>query len=311
MKKLINQMINNKTLIFYLLLFVVYSSDSICQRIIKVNGTAQVRVESNMTKEEAREKAKDLAMVNAIENAFGTYVGQESDVLFEDGKVSYNVIGTTRVMGEWVKTLNLEFDEQKREIKGQYGNEIEVWIICNIKGEAKKVTSKAAIYYQTLNCPKVNCRTVDFYSGEPLYVHFKSPVNGFLSVFLSDGTTVYRLLPYDGMVEENHKSVKIIADKDYLFFSKVNQYFENEKVDELELYTYMKHEYNTIHFVFSEKDYTKPMLNTGYVLTDYKNDYKLPKSISIEGFNNWLADNIGIMDSFQIRRVKIKISKSQ
>ncbi|MFH1025875.1 MAG: hypothetical protein V1764_04275, partial [Nitrospirota bacterium] len=44
------------------------------QQIERSTGTAQVRIETNMTKEQAREKAKELAIVNAIENAFGNYV---------------------------------------------------------------------------------------------------------------------------------------------------------------------------------------------------------------------------------------------
>ena len=43
------------------------------QKSVSTKGTSQVRMESNMTKEQARDKAEDLAMINAVENAFGTY----------------------------------------------------------------------------------------------------------------------------------------------------------------------------------------------------------------------------------------------
>nr|MBC8488020.1 hypothetical protein [Bacteroidota bacterium] len=297
-----------KNIFFLFIPVLILNSGVYCQKLHKVTGTAQVRFESNMTKEQAREKAKELAMINAIESVFGTYVEQETDILVEDGKMNYNIIGTTRVKGEWVKTAKIDFTEEKRVTKGIYGTEYEIWITCTIKGTVKKAMPKANIIYQTLNCPEFTCRTTDFFSGESLYLHFKSPVNGYLSVFLRDGNTVYRLLPYDDMTEKYHKAVPVKGDEEYILFSKKDKYFDNENVNELELFTYLKHAYNSIYIIFAEEPYTKPLLDQDQV-SEYKERYRSPKSLSLEDFNIWLSGNRALMDSFQDRRVKIKIVK--
>jgi len=303
-------MANLKNIFFLFIPVLILNTGVYCQKLYKITGTAQVRVESNMTKEQTREKAKELAMINAIESVFGTYVGQETDILVEDGKVNYNIIGNTRVKGEWVETTNPPtYVDEERKINGKHGKEIEIWITCTIKGKAKKATPKVNIIYQTLNCPEFTCRITDFFSGESLYLYFKSPVNGYLSVFLSDDNTVYRLMPYDDMADEYHKAVPVKGDEEYIFFSEKDQYFDNENVDELELFTYLKQEYNSIYIVFAEEPYTKPLLDQDQDISEYKEGYRSPKSLSLEDFNIWLSGNRALMDSFQDRRVKIRIEK--
>ncbi len=297
--------------LFFTFLLVLIHSFLFCQNInkVKVTGSYEIRIETNMTKEDTREKARELAMINAIENEFGTYVGQDADIMLENGKMSYNIIGTTKVRGEWIRTIECKFDEANRKIEGQYGDEYETWITCNIKGIAKRAKPKANIEFQTLNCPDSKCRTTNFFSGESLYLHFKSPENGFLNIFLSDGTTVFRLLPYDYMTDNYLKAVYVTGDKEYLFFSEDNQYFDSEIVDDYELFTLKDKEFNSLYIVFAEDVYAKPMLDNSQVITEYKENYRLPKSLDHENFIDWLSDNRAVMDSFQVRKIKISISK--
>jgi len=81
------------------------------QRIINASGKAQVRVEFNMTEQDTRELAEQQAIINAIENAFGTYAEQQTDMTIKDGFSYYNIIGTTKVKGDWIETSDLEFSE--------------------------------------------------------------------------------------------------------------------------------------------------------------------------------------------------------
>ncbi len=292
-----------------LVLFIISSNNAFSQEIKRATREAQVRQEINMTKEQAREKAKELAMIKAIENEFGTYVGQETDMRLSDGKISFNTIGATKVKGEWVETTDISFEEKKREIKGKYGKELEIWITCYIKGKVKKATPKADIFFQTLNCHKVECRTVEFISGEQLYLNFKTPVSGYLSIWLCDGNKAYRLFPYENMKDDEYNVCKVEADKDYIFFDKENNYFNDAAVDEQELFTNSSIEYNTVYLIFSEQHYVKPILDNSKELEEYKEGYKTPKSVDINSFKKWLSQNRATSDSFLDRKIKISIEK--
>lgn len=301
-----------KPLFLHFSLFLAFSlacTGVFSQKISHVVGEAQMKVEDHMTKEQAREKVKELAMIDAVQNEFGSYVGQETDIEVAEGKVSYNIIGGTKVKGEWVRTKDIGFTEDSRTTTGEYGKEHETWITCRIKGVAKKAIPKARLFVQSLNCPMITCRTEDYQSGESLYLHFKSPVHGYLSVFLSDGKTVYRLLPYDDMQEGNIKSVFVEADKEYILFNKEHNNMDGVKADEYELYTYMEIEDNDLYIVFAEAPYSKPILEQGQDLSEYKENYRIPKSLDADDFEEWLADNKALMESFQVIRNRITISK--
>ena len=62
------------------------------QKVVDTSGESQVRIESDMSKEEAMELAKQQAMINAIDNAFGSYVEQDSDMMIEEGKADFKII---------------------------------------------------------------------------------------------------------------------------------------------------------------------------------------------------------------------------
>lgn len=278
------------------------------QKIVNTTGTAQVCVEGNMTENETREQAKNLAMINAIENAFGTYAEQQLDMTIKDGLTSYNIIGTTKVKGDWIETIGVpKFNENFEKLKTNHGVVTIKYISCTIKGKVRKSILKANIEYEILNGPNLLSRTRSFYSEEPLYVYFKSPVNGFLSIFLEDDIAVYRLLPYKNMGDDYQSGVPIISDTDYLFFSPDNNSFLNSSVDEQSLFTLKKDiEYNYIHIVFSEDEYVKPVLESSSMV----DDRIIPKQLLINKFQQWLANNRASSEKFQDIKLKISIKQN-
>ncbi|MBV5313652.1 MAG: hypothetical protein JZU47_10175 [Prolixibacteraceae bacterium] len=275
------------------------------QKIKTETGTAQVKLEKNMTKEQTYKKVEELAKINAIENAFNSYVSQESNITVNSGKSDFRIIGTTKVKGEWIETLDKKLTEDTRDEIGQFGKEKSIWITCTIKGRIKEATPKSNIEFAALSCPKLNCRSTTFTSGEQLYLYFKSPLDGYLSVYLDDGNTVNRLLPYNSV--ENSNSVRVKADQEYFFFVKGNSNPEFGKPDEFILYTSKEKEYNSLYIVFSEINYYKPMLNQAR--TSDKG-YLLPKSLSIAKFEEWLSNNRATLDDFIDRTVDIEIISS-
>lgn len=273
------------------------------QKIEKSVGKAQVKIEDDMTLEEARSKAEHLAMIDAIEKVFGTYVEQQTDMFIEDGKTAYNIIGTTKVKGEWVETIDVDFKEDMELENGIYGKQNIKYLTCEIKGKIRKSMPRANIEYVVLNCPDKSCRTSDFFDGEQLYLHFKSPVDGYVSVYVDEGDITYRLLPYVNMPDNYQSGVFVDADKEYLFFSERENRFHETAVDEIEMFTTKTIEYNTIYVVFAEDEFVKPRLSSKQEV-----DRRiLPKSLESTDFQDWLTGNRGVLNSFQERRVKISI----
>lgn len=126
-------------------ILLVLSLTLTAQKAKRSSGSKQVRVEDNMTKDEARKKAEELAKIDAITNAFGQYVGQETNITVQDGRSSFNIIGTTKVKGEWVRTEYITFKEESRDEKTTFGTVETQWITCNIKGMVKEAVPKANI----------------------------------------------------------------------------------------------------------------------------------------------------------------------
>jgi hypothetical protein len=288
-------------LLVFVLIFILPVS---AQKIRRAEGEAQIRVESNMTREQAQQKAVELAKVSAIENVFGTYVEQQTNITVESGKSDFYIIGSTKVKGIWIREIDRKFSEEYREEKGGYGTEKILWITCQIKGEVKQATPRPAIEYQVRNCNYPTCRTFRFQSGEQLYLWFKSPVDGYLSVFIDDGSMVYRLLPYSDLMNTNSFEVK--GDKGYLFFSpdSTEGLQPSEKPDEIELYTLQKKESNRLILVFSTNPFFKPGLNKELIEA---NRYILPKSIEKGKFEEWLSNNRATYDDFQDVQIPIEI----
>lgn len=127
-------------------------------------------------------------------------------------------------------------------------------------------------------------------------------MDGYLSVYLDDGDIVNRLLPYTSAT--NSSSVRIKADKEYIFFAKNTDDSDFGNPDEVELYTLKKQEFNTLYVIFSEENYFKPVLNQEKTI---ENGYLLPKTISKIKFEDWLSNNRATLDDFLDRTVDIEI----
>lgn len=293
------------TNLILVLTFWVLSSISYAQEIVSVQGEAQVRMENNQTKEQAYEKAEEQAIINAIDNSFGTYAEQNTDVVVINGSINYNIIGTTLVKGEWIRTKQKRFSEEIQKTESGSGKENTIWVKCTIKGEARKIISKAKLESLALKCTDINCASEKFEDGQSLYVYFKSPVNGYLSVFIDEGDITRRLFPY--VSQGNESGVKVEGDKDYILFTnqkRLNAF--DAVVDKIELSTVKTIEFNTLYVVFSQEPYIKPILSNPI---EADNGYILPKSLSSSVFQEWLADCRAASDRFQSVKIKISISK--
>jgi hypothetical protein len=124
-----------KILCLFILVALFMPLRSYSQKVKTAKGIATVKIEAHLTKLETRNKAMQLAIINAIENEFGTYVEQEADITIVDGKTSFSLIGSTKVKGEWIETIKENYTETSREIRENGETKVEVYITCEIKSK--------------------------------------------------------------------------------------------------------------------------------------------------------------------------------
>ncbi|MBK6346831.1 MAG: hypothetical protein IPF68_13025 [Bacteroidales bacterium] len=199
----------------------------------KVSGEFQVKIENNETQNQAKERAEELAKLNAIEKEFGTYVEMQTGMTVEEGKVNYSIMAGTRMKADWIETTKKEFSFTE-EKTGKSSEKI-IYVKCTIEGTAREIRSKAKIETLSLRCPQKGCFAEAFKNNQQLYLYFKAPVDGYLSIYIDDGVVTQRLLPYEKMINESF--IRIKGDKEYVFFENKKNLNSTEILDEVYLTT--------------------------------------------------------------------------
>jgi hypothetical protein len=296
-------------------------------KIAKTKGKAQVQwypEQESLT--QAKERALKLAKINALENAFGTLVMQGNTVYVENKKTgekietntTFKMIGNTAVKGEIIQILKTDI---KQTIKKEKVNRKKVeitYIDCVITLEAKELTdTKIEIESYPLNSDKLLKPVTQFIEGDDLFLYFRSPVNGYLTVFLDDGQQAQCLLPYRTMPKGLEEAMPIIADKEYLFFSDKpeHNYFEDDffSEDTYELVASSDKDLNELYIIFSKKPLNKPILNkdeNNELLVELeKENYELPRNLDTKAFKKWLVKIQQIRNDLQIINHMISIEK--
>ena len=275
----------------------------------RVSGTYRMVVESYMSQDQARAIALEQARLQAMADEFGTQISQSTQTRIETSQGStetrFSTLANSFVNGVWV--------EDVREPEFEFFNlGAEQWISCSIVGMARRVV-KASVDFEAkpLKCLDLGCETQDFNDGEPLFFYFKSPVDGFLSIYLDDGSNCQMLLPYQNM---SGNTLQIEADREYFLFRQDPKYNYTDlsEVEEYELFTEAPdREIDMLYVIFSTEDYYKPNVrnddNDGGTDSQKYDDY--PKFTDSRSFREWLNRNLTVNENLFLKVVDITISK--
>lgn len=232
--------------------------------------------------EEAERIALERAKLQAIADEFGTLVSQSNftSVSNRNGEsdVDFFSLGSSETKGEWIETLgepqfNRSFDEDGSLI-----------IRVTVKGRIREIKrAQVAIEAKVLcNGTDLKFERSDFRNGDDLYLYFKSPVDGYLNVYLLDETTktVYCLLPYRA---SSAAAYSIVHDRPYVFFSaKAATADDCTVIDEYTMTCSRSMEQNTVYVVFSPNMFAKANSTVSAEL--------LPRELPFKDFQEWLAE---------------------
>ncbi len=289
-----------------------FSFRGISQKIYNAQGTAKVRLEEHMSRQETRDLARQQARQQAIETIFGTYVSKDAYVDVSQGSAQVTVYSTSELKGEWLKTNDESFEEESRKIKDEFGTRHEIWIVCKVKGKVREIESPLIGYsFKTQNCPEETCEVYEYENGESFYLSFQTPEDGYLSVYLVDETQAYRILPYQEMPSAYLHTIPVEADRAYTFFAAQRSfdYFEDYNYflsDEIYLETEKSRELFKVYVLFSPKPFSKPFLNSEEGM---EGEYDIPKTLKKRNFEVWVQDNRIFDTNFYYQTKNIFVSK--
>ena len=263
-----------------LLAIVAFPLTGFGQRARNVSGKAVYYPPEDMGLAEAKAIAVERAREQAIADAFGTVISQATTVMIqEDGEQSsqstFNTSGSD-IKGEWL--------EDTREPEVSVGNENNViYIVARVFGRAREIKASSInldIKVLRNGIDETRFEDTRFKTGDRLFLHFASPVDGYLAVYLVDTkNNAFCLLPYK---LDSDGRCNIRANTAYKFFDRMSANPENRyEIDEYTLYTDGRFEQNLLYVIFSPNPFTKPL--------DVQGSAEFPRQLGFAAFQKWLT----------------------
>lgn len=275
------------------------------QKVKTISGEYTYYADPNMSVKEATAAAIENARLQAIAREFGTLLtqntqqqdkavnGRESNVFIQ--------LNSMEVKGEWIRDISEP--ETTREIL----EDGTLAIRAKVKIEARAISNEATEFEMKVLRNGTDARFMDtnFKSGDDLYLYLKTPVDGYVAVYLVDeDPTAYCLLPYSGDTDGLHP---VKRNKEYIFFSPaLASADERDMVDELKITCSDDLvELNQLYVVFSPNPFIKAVdHDSGGFLPG---QLTLPRQLSYKDFVGWLSKQRGRDPKMGMQVVKLKI----
>jgi hypothetical protein len=271
-------------------ILMLFSINLSAQKPVKVCGEYTCRAPENISLAEAKKTVLEQAKLAALAEEFGTNVAQWNSTIVKNANgtsdISFLSLGGSEVKGEWLEDIKVDYG------KPYYDAELNLILSVSVCGKARAITSAGIDFSANLlNNTEAKHPTDIFHHGEDIYLSFRSPVDGYLAVYLvDDDQTAFCLLPYRN---DPTGKVRIKAGKDYIFFSEKHAApTEKSIVTEYTLTCEKSTEQNLVYIIFSPNEFIKandvqaassPQERTGGEV--------LPRELPFEDFQKWLAKN--------------------
>ena len=282
-----------KVFVLYLLTFslVVSAKDW-----VKICGEERYVVPENVSLRDAKNEALMRAKANALAERFGTIIHQGTTSVIKENNVGLNeyFIQTTgqELRGEWIEDIGQPI------YRILFENEMQI-VEVSICGKARKRKFAEIDFVAKVmrNDTDNRSETEKFQSGDAFYLYFRTPIKGYLSVYLIDeNQQATCLLPYQ---HQSFHSVAVDANTDYVFFS-LKESIDNDFVDEYILTANDDVVQNQLYIIFSPNEFVKA--NDEYKTSNLR-------ELSFADFQTWLTKNRVYDEKMQVIRKVLTITK--
>ncbi|MBO7112336.1 MAG: DUF4384 domain-containing protein [Bacteroidaceae bacterium] len=255
------------------------------QRELTVSGSYTYYAPPYITLDQAKSIALERAKNEIIAEHFGTVVGVNSysEVSNVNGQSSVKTLslGESEVRGEWLETKE---DPQYEVV---YTDNFLV-VKVTVRGLIREIKSARIDFSASIlrNGTESRYESDTFKDGDDIFISFRSPVSGYLAIYLYDQEGVFRLLP---MMTDKEGSIMVQGGVEQTFFKQVIYQYSASSGKTVETVKSIYHlvsrsesELNRIYIIFSPNKFVRPNDTVGI-------QEDLPPSLSFESFQHWLS----------------------
>lgn len=250
------------------------------QKIVDICGEYTYYPSEDVTLAQAKQIAIERARIEGLIKAFNqtVYQSNTSVISNRNGESSsdFYSFGGSDARGEWIE------DTKDPILKIYYEQEMLV-VDAKVCGKAREIKSAGVTINSKVlrNGLTPKFESSEFNSGDDMYLYFRSPVSGYVLVYLLDrgNKTVYCLLPYRNSEQGN---VRVEGDKDYVFFHRDKSNENWKEIDEYTLEATDPVEWNDIYVLFSSHPFAKASASAS-------DDKRVPKELPFKDFEDWLV----------------------
>jgi len=275
------------------------------QKAVPVCGQTTYHVPETQSQADAKRTAIERARIQALADEFGTVVSQTNTMSMHSAggqaQTDFNSFSANDVRGVWIE------DTREPEIKMTYEND-QLVIFAKVCGKAREIKgSQVELLVETLNYgssagkqnPTRKGEVTDRFRNNDFFgVHFKSPVNGYVALFIRDDNSgmVYTQLPYQG-ADGYARTVR--SNQDYVFLNNEDPDYARLFGESVILTTERTVEHNTLIVVFSKNPFNLSLSEQGR----FFQETELPK------FQKWLHDLRKHDAAVQVQEIVLTIQK--
>lgn len=269
------------------------------QKVKTVKGTYDYLLPENQSIEEGKRIAVERAKLQALADEFGTLISQLNTTVIEQrnatSSTQFSSLGSSEVKGEWLQ-------DSRPPVINILSEQNQILIHTEVWGKARALSRAPITFTAQLlrNGTEAKYESLTYKADDNMYLLFRSPIDGYLSVYLVDNFPIANiLLPYPG----NHNPTFVRAGKEYCFFSpdKAERELRSSTV-KYKLTATQQIEYNRLYLIFSP--------NKFYKSADEKTSTQfLPSSLSYEKFDKWLFRTRNWDPEMQVGYIDIRIEK--
>lgn len=277
--------------IINLILVFLFAATIHAQRVATVCGEYRYTVPGEIPLNRAKQIAIDKARNEAIANEFGQLVSQSTNTTIHSSGTQSSVQSDSYASTE-SKAIWLS-DTKEPEVSIAYENDVMV-ITASVCGKARELkTAEVELRMQVVSN---GIETERFKNNEKVAIHFKSPINGYVSIFFRDDNAgmIYCMMPYEN---EDGTAREVKSNKEYIYLSTEDPIYPYQ--EETILVTDKTVEFDTFILVFSKKDFSMPSSEAGEFVPE----------LSVEDFQKWLRKNRINDETMQTIEKSIQIHK--
>ena len=277
--------------IINLILVFLFAATIHAQRVATVCGEYRYTVPGEIPLNRAKQIAIDKARNEAIANEFGQVVSQSTNTTIHSSGTQSSVQSDSYASTE-SKAIWLS-DTKEPEVSIAYENDVMV-ITASVCGKARELkTAEVELRMQVVSN---GIETERFKNNEKVAIHFKSPINGYVSIFFRDDNAgmIYCMMPYEN---EDGTAREVKSNKEYIYLSTEDPIYPYQ--EETILVTDKTVEFDTFILVFSKKDFSMPSSEAGEFVPE----------LSVEDFQKWLRKNRINDETMQTIEKSIQIHK--